>query len=73
MTDKTCAACDCKLDSKPIQVTIGGKAVEVCCEECAQKLKEVPVRKTVRTPSGLIAYAEHGAGPVALFVHGVCC
>jgi pimeloyl-ACP methyl ester carboxylesterase len=27
--------------------------------------------KTVRTPSGVIAYAEQGQGPVALFVHGV--
>jgi len=27
--------------------------------------------KTVRTPSGNIAYAEQGQGPVALFVHGV--
>ncbi|MBN9546156.1 MAG: alpha/beta hydrolase [Alphaproteobacteria bacterium] len=27
--------------------------------------------KTVQTPSGKIAYAEEGRGPVALFVHGV--
>ena len=27
--------------------------------------------RTVRTPSGRIAYVEHGDGPVALFVHGV--
>jgi pimeloyl-ACP methyl ester carboxylesterase len=27
--------------------------------------------KTVQTPSGAIAYAEKGQGPVALFVHGV--
>ena len=27
--------------------------------------------KTVQTPSGKIAYAEEGKGPVALFVHGV--
>ena len=24
----------------PIKVKIGGKTVEVCCDECAQKLKE---------------------------------
>ncbi|MFJ8028562.1 alpha/beta fold hydrolase [Streptomyces sp. NPDC096311] len=29
------------------------------------------LRKTVDTPSGTIAYAEKGEGPVALFVHGV--
>ena len=40
MIEKTCAACDCKLDANSIKVTIGGKTVEVCCEECALKLKE---------------------------------
>ncbi len=43
MTTKTCAACDYELDANAIQVTIGGKTVEVCCEECAQKLKEAYV------------------------------
>ena len=37
---KTCAACDCDLDAGAISVTVGGKTVEVCCEECADKLKE---------------------------------
>ena len=37
---KTCAACDCELDANAIKVTVGGKTVEVCCEDCAQKLKE---------------------------------
>jgi len=40
MVEKTCAACDCKLDVGAIKVKIGGKTVEVCCNECAQKLKE---------------------------------
>lgn len=40
MNEHTCAACDCKLDANAIEVTIGGKVVEVCCEECAQKLRE---------------------------------
>jgi hypothetical protein len=40
MSKKTCAACDCALDEQTIQVTIGGHAVEVCCEECAQALGE---------------------------------
>jgi Archaeal TRASH domain len=40
MTARTCAACDCMLKGEPIQVKIGGKTVEVCCDECAQKLKE---------------------------------
>ena len=40
MKEKTCAACDCALDANSIQVRIGGQTVEVCCEECALKLKE---------------------------------
>lgn len=40
MAQKTCAACDYVLDGDTIKVTIGGKTVEVCCEECAQKLRE---------------------------------
>ena len=40
MTAKTCAACDCELDANPIQVKIGGNTVEVCCDECAQSLRE---------------------------------
>jgi len=40
MAGRTCAACDCKLDANSIEVTIGGKTVEVCCDECAAKLKE---------------------------------
>jgi hypothetical protein len=40
MTEKTCAACDCELGASSIKVTIGGRTVEVCCDDCAQKLKE---------------------------------
>jgi hypothetical protein len=40
MTEKTCVACDCELDDNAITVTVGGRAVEVCCEECAEKLRE---------------------------------
>jgi hypothetical protein len=40
MAMKTCAACDCALDAGAIKVKVGGKTVEVCCEECAEKLKE---------------------------------
>src|ERR1700730_2624667 len=90
MVGRTCAACDCKLDANPIEVKIGGKTVEVCCDECAQKLKEayvsataarrggamhgdklLPSQGSVQTASGRISYTEQGAGPVALFVHGV--
>lgn len=40
MSDKTCAACDCALDATAIKVKLGTHVVEVCCDECAQKLRE---------------------------------
>lgn len=43
MSPKTCAACDCALEGDSIKVKIGGKTVEVCCDDCAQKLKEAGV------------------------------
>jgi hypothetical protein len=47
MIEKTCAACDCTLDETAIKVKIGTHVVEVCCDECAQKLREVsPGRKS---------------------------
>ncbi len=33
--------------------------------------KSTPCKRSVQTASGRIAYVEQGAGPVALFVHGV--
>src|SRR5260370_36168069 len=33
--------------------------------------KPLQSRRSVETPSGRISYLEQGAGPVALFVHGV--
>jgi hypothetical protein len=44
MSEKTCAACDCALDETAIQVTIGSHVVEVCCEECAEKLCEASAK-----------------------------
>lgn len=40
MNEKTCAVCDYPLDQNAIKVKIGARTVEVCCEECAQKLRE---------------------------------
>jgi len=40
VNDKTCAACDCRLEGEIISVTVGGNAVDVCCEDCATLLKE---------------------------------
>ncbi len=50
MVEKTCAACDCKLDTDAIQVRIGGRTVEVCCGECAQKLREAHDSATKGSP-----------------------
>jgi pimeloyl-ACP methyl ester carboxylesterase len=50
MATKTCAACDGELDSSAIEVSIGGKAVEICCDECARKLKEA--HAPARAPKG---------------------
>jgi hypothetical protein len=47
MVENTCAACDCKLGENSIKVKVGGKTVEVCCVECAQKLKEAPASTTL--------------------------
>jgi ribosome-binding protein aMBF1 (putative translation factor) len=46
--ERTCAACDYKLDGEPIQVRVGGKTVEVCCADCANKLKEADASATPR-------------------------
>ena len=43
MNETTCAACDCKIEGEAIKVNVGGKAVEVCCEECAVTLREAQV------------------------------
>jgi len=47
MTQNTCAACDCPLDGNAIGVKLGGRTVEVCCEECAVKLREAYVSAAV--------------------------
>ena len=49
MSDKTCAACDCTLDESAFEITIGGKVVDVCCEECALALREAHAGETART------------------------
>lgn len=48
MSAKTCAACDYELDANAIKVEIGGKTVEVCCEECSRALKEAHAAAAVK-------------------------
>jgi hypothetical protein len=49
MTAKACAACDCELDANAIEVRIRGNTVEVCCDECAETLREAHT-SAVSTP-----------------------
>jgi hypothetical protein len=51
MPRKTCAACDCELDANAIKVTVGGKSVEVCCDDCAQKLNEAQEKLSEAQPA----------------------
>jgi hypothetical protein len=46
MAEKTCAACDCKLDESAINLTLDKRTIEVRCEECAEKLRESQSEKT---------------------------
>jgi len=46
MAEKSCAACDCKLDSHFITVKLAGRVVEVCCDDCARRLKEAHAATT---------------------------
>jgi hypothetical protein len=41
MAKETCAACDDDLDDNAIKVAIGERIVDVCCGECAQRVREV--------------------------------
>ena len=40
MVENSCAACDCVLGDDVISVKVGGRTVEVCCQECAIALNE---------------------------------
>jgi hypothetical protein len=51
VNERTCAACDCKLDSNSIKVKLGSKVVEVCCNECAEKLNEAQDSAAARSGS----------------------
>ena len=40
MNVKTCAACECTLNGKTVEVKVGRETIEVCCDDCAERLKE---------------------------------
>lgn len=58
MSGKTCAACDCELDENAFKIKIGGKAVEVCCDECAQKLNEAYTSASASASAASMAAAK---------------
>jgi ribosome-binding protein aMBF1 (putative translation factor) len=50
MSARTCAACDCEIEGDAIDVTVGGKTVEVCCEDCARALNEAHAAASGASP-----------------------
>jgi len=40
MGERTCVACDSPLEGEAVEVRIGGRTFEVCCEDCAVRLNE---------------------------------
>ncbi|NKQ71977.1 hypothetical protein C3Y89_16735 [Rhizobium sp. UPM1132] len=51
MKKTTCAACDCELGAETITVKLGGKTVEVCCQECAEALNEAEAATSAASSS----------------------
>lgn len=68
MAEKTCAACDCELDANFVKVTVGGKTVEVCCDECAQRLKEADASASAprRAADARVTASTQGSGGSAM-------
>ncbi|EJC78603.1 hypothetical protein Rleg4DRAFT_0170 [Rhizobium leguminosarum bv. trifolii WSM2297] len=52
MKKTTCAACDCELGAETITVKLGGKSVEVCCQECAEALNEAEAARSSASTGG---------------------
>jgi ribosome-binding protein aMBF1 (putative translation factor) len=44
MKTKKCPVCDWEINDGGIKVTVGGKELTVCCDDCAQKAKESPAK-----------------------------
>jgi len=42
MKTKKCPVCDWEIKDAGIKVTVRGKEIVVCCDECAEKAKKSP-------------------------------
>lgn len=42
MNTSKCPVCDWAINDGGIKVTVAGKEITVCCDECAEKVKENP-------------------------------
>lgn len=42
MKTRKCPVCDWDIKDAGVKVTVGGKELVVCCDECAQKAKGDP-------------------------------
>ncbi len=40
MQTKKCPVCDWEIKDGGIKVTVGGKEIVVCCDDCAEKAKK---------------------------------
>jgi ribosome-binding protein aMBF1 (putative translation factor) len=39
-----CPVCDWQITGEGVTITVGGKEITVCCDECGEKVKEDPSR-----------------------------
>ena len=44
MNTSKCPVCDWAINDGGIKVTVGGKEITVCCDECAEKAKQDPAQ-----------------------------
>jgi len=42
MSTEKCPVCDWAINDGGIKVTVGGKEITVCCDECVEKAQENP-------------------------------
>jgi ribosome-binding protein aMBF1 (putative translation factor) len=48
MKVRKCPVCDWEIKDAGVQVKVGGQELTVCCDDCAKKAKEAPVKPAKR-------------------------